>query len=1235
MARMLCSARECGGALPRWSSGRNDGIGGDPRRLSFLGWAAAMSAVTPPPARVRRRPPRGSAGRAYAAAPGSNAHGVQEAGAEQGRERPADSAAGLLVGLSAEQQGVVLAPQAAALRVVAGPGSGKTRVLTTRVAHLLEQGLKPWQVLAITFTNKSARELKSRLADMMDPIQAGLITTGTFHSVAQRMIRREIQQLPEAARRGLTPSFTILDADDSKKLLAGVIKELDPTIEQVRSQARKYQLQISNLKNSSEWGLDGNKAEAAFLRSARGRLQMKVQLGAVVDRYEAALRANNAMDFDDILPLAVAILRHCPSVLEYYQARWKHVLVDEFQDTNSGQYEFVRLLASARGEVFVVGDPDQAIYSWRGADVDNMVNNMEVDFRGVMTLQLRDNYRSTSTICAAADAVIRNGATGIQGRTALRARLGAGAPIRLITAADDREEAAAVASAIGRLANAGTSMSDMAVLFRANAQAKALEDALIQAGVPYRLESGVKYWSRIEVKDLVMYLRLVASPTDNLALLRVINVPARKLGSKSVERLAAWAEARGCTLAQALLGDLEGAPTLPDLPSAKELGVTAAARKGVAQLREAVWSARRVATAESDPSVVLDQLIQEVGYLDWVMEGRCGEGDEEQRWQNVEQLLDTLKELPEKIYADTFPALRKFVNEVTLQTDEDTAASAEAEGGAVRLMTLHAAKGLEFPVVFIAGCEEGLLPMQWGDNVDDTRMEEERRLFYVGITRAEQQLILSHAMRRMRPVSGAGMMGFNVKPSPYLRDIERAVRLEPLRSSTKLRAPRMPVREVGQQRRLASTTPLSAARSTSPAGSVGTRATFSDERPRTSPANRAGAASTSVESARASPSEPGSRAGSPTAFDERTRAPQPSPANGAGLPATIDDERHRPLSPGSTNRAKSPAVFDDSTRHSSLASTSLAGSPSAFDENTRAAFGSTASRSWDEIERQFLAAEAGEAALLSSSDEEYASLLGRQYYSEPPRADLAEPSRMERSKKTGAPGSFLSMASEPPTRKLEEPPSSNSGGRDVEPAHVRSSTGGVSSGRRRSKPADPGPPAPGTPVLARGHNRAPQSPGRGTGPRPTSPGSQMPPFAAVQRTGRISSGWLAMMSSGLEAAAPVDSREGAASPPVECEAPKTTQAGASRNAEGPPRHPEQILPDRHQQGEPATAAGDSGDAALSAQRRDVPDKRGVANARGEPPAASLAYHMAAVLSQRAERHQQHRKGCRDSGLRDQ
>jgi DNA helicase-2/ATP-dependent DNA helicase PcrA len=609
----------------------------------------------------------------------------------------------LLKDLNSQQRAAVTASDGPVL-VLAGPGSGKTRVLTHRVAWLiLERSLSPRRVMAVTFTNKAAREMRERLQYLLGHARAGSLTLGTFHATCARILRRE------AGAAGIPRDYVIFDADDQRALVRQVLRELDIDVKQYRPAA--VHGAISRAKNELI------PPEAYQPSSYFGEIVRRVY-----ERYQEQLRANGGLDFDDLLVETVRLFREHPEVLRRYQERYLHILVDEFQDTNIAQYILLRQLAAGHRNLFAVADEDQSIYRWRGADYRN-ITRLREDYPDLAVYLLEQNYRSTQIILDVAQAIIRRNPNRTEKR--LFTRRGTGPKVTIHEAYDQDEEALFVVNTIAELALQGKARpGDCAVMYRTNAQSRALEEAFLRAGLPYRLVGATRFYARREIKDLVAFLRLVHNPTDATSLARIINVPPRGIGKRTLLALEEAARAQGVPLWQII----EEVGTRRNT-----LSLGGRAQGAVTRFYRMVhgWiEAREEATVVQ----LIDRVLAETGYEAYLRDG-TEEGDD--RWDNVQELRAVAAE-----YASL--TLTDFLADVALVSDVDNLVDGV---DAPTLLTLHSAKGLEFPVVFITGLEEGMLPHS--RSLDDPEsLAEERRLMYVGVTRARDRLYLTYAFRR-------------------------------------------------------------------------------------------------------------------------------------------------------------------------------------------------------------------------------------------------------------------------------------------------------------------------------------------------------------------------------------------------------------------------------------------------------------------------------------------------------
>lgn len=612
----------------------------------------------------------------------------------------------LLTGLNKEQQQAVQHTEGPLL-ILAGAGSGKTKVLTVRIAHLLAQGVNPYEILAITFTNKAAKEMKSRVEGLVGDV-ANRIWLSTFHSFCAKFLRFELDNF-----LGYNSNFTIYDTSDSQAVIKAALKALN--LDDKYYPVGAMIAAISDAKNKLLFASD-------FRKQARDFYQQKV--ADVYEYYERELRKNNALDFDDLLLVAVKLLQSNAAVLDKYSKRFRYVMIDEYQDTNHAQYLLAKLLASHWKNIAVVGDADQSIYAWRGADIQNILD-FEKDYPNCTSIKLEQNYRSTKIILDAANAVIENN----EGRPKknLWTDKTEGAKIQHFTAQSEHEEAAFIGDTIAKKHDIhGVPYGDMAILYRTNAQSRVLEEALIKRALPYTMVGGTKFYDRKEIKDVLAYLRVLYNPFDDLSLLRIINVPKRSIGATTVAKLQDYARANGTslfmTLTQLHLVDTIKGKTKEKL---EEFGIL-------------IFTL----VAEMEDRTVLDileSILDRTGYLAQLEEST--DPQDQARAENIGELLSVAKD-----FQDTNPTgtVEDFLEQVALVNDVD---SFEQEESKVTLMTLHAAKGLEFPIVFLGGLEEGLFPHS-RTLMNPEEIEEERRLAYVGITRAEKELYISNATTR-------------------------------------------------------------------------------------------------------------------------------------------------------------------------------------------------------------------------------------------------------------------------------------------------------------------------------------------------------------------------------------------------------------------------------------------------------------------------------------------------------
>ncbi|MFL6023979.1 MAG: DNA helicase PcrA [Marmoricola sp.] len=658
------------------------------------------------------------------------------------RDRPLDAAARstpprlavdpdtLLEGLNPQQRVAVL-HHGGPLLIVAGAGSGKTRVLTHRVAWLMaERAASPGEILAITFTNKAAGEMKERVATLVGP-RAKAMWVSTFHSACVRICRAE------AKRLGFSSSFSIYDADDSRRLMTAVCRDLD--FDPKRYPPRSMAAQVSNLKNEL---IDFDDAKARAGNHAERAVAEAYEL------YQSRLRRANALDFDDLIMTTVSLLQLFPDVAEHYRRRFRHVLVDEYQDTNHAQYVLVRELVGegdGRSELCVVGDADQSIYAFRGATIRNILQ-FEADYPDATVVLLEQNYRSTQTILTAANSVIGHN----KGRKEKRLWSDAGDGERIVgyVADDEHDEARFVSGEIDTLVDEGYKAADVAVFYRTNAQSRVFEEVFIRVGLPYKVVGGVRFYERREVRDALAYLRVLVNPLDEVSLRRIINVPKRGIGDKAIEQVDAHAQRQRLSFIDALRA-VEEAP-----------GMATRSINAVQEFVTLIEELMAVAASDGSPGDILEAVLDKTHYVAELQ--ASDDPQDEGRVENLEELLSVAREFEE---ARPDGTLGDFLEQVSLVADADELPDADESGGVVTLMTLHTAKGLEFPVVFLTGLEDGVFPHMRSLG-DAQELAEERRLAYVGITRAERRLYLSRTLVR----SAWGSPSYN-PASRFLDDI--------------------------------------------------------------------------------------------------------------------------------------------------------------------------------------------------------------------------------------------------------------------------------------------------------------------------------------------------------------------------------------------------------------------------------------------------------------------------------
>jgi DNA helicase II / ATP-dependent DNA helicase PcrA len=592
--------------------------------------------------------------------------------------------------------------------IIAGAGSGKTRVLTYRIAYLMECGVPSYQILALTFTNKAASEMKNRIIKLKGD-EAGNLWMGTFHSMFARILRKECIHLK------FTPAFTIYDSDDSLSAIKKVMAKLNLSAQQFNPVAIRSRL--SNAKN--QYLSPGKYAELA-----RDLFDEKTAL--VYAEYQKTLERSNAMDFDDLLIKPIELFEKKKAVLEKYQDRFKFILVDEFQDTNRAQYRVIQLLGNKYRNISVVGDDAQSIYSFRGADIRNILD-FQKDFSDCQLFRLEQNYRSTKSIISVADQLIHFNKEQLKKNLWTANPLGE--PVTIVQCSDDHEEGSKIVRAIQQESQRRKlDLKDFAVLYRTNAQSRALEEAFRKNAIPYEIVGGIRFYERKEIKDILAYLRLLANPTDEVSLMRILNYPARGIGDITVERVRMFSTKHSLSIFD----------SLKRIEEITEL--TDRAKNSLTQFRTLIEK-YQILRPQMTFSELARSLVDELGILTVFKEERTAESMS--RWENVQELLSAISEFSNEKPDAT---LELFLEEVALVSDIDTW---EREQNSVTLMTLHASKGLEFPVVIIAGLEEGLLPF-YSSTLESEDVEEERRLFYVGITRAEQKLYITYTNLRYR-----------------------------------------------------------------------------------------------------------------------------------------------------------------------------------------------------------------------------------------------------------------------------------------------------------------------------------------------------------------------------------------------------------------------------------------------------------------------------------------------------
>jgi len=627
------------------------------------------------------------------------------------------------------------------LLILAGAGSGKTRVLTYRIAHLIAQGIEPGAILAITFTNKAAKEMRERVTTLVGSEGYGIWVT-TFHSACVRILRREIDNLP-----GYNRNFVIYDTGDQQSLLKASLKEHN--YDEKKFPVRSVAAVISDAKNRL---LDPEE----FSYKAADYFQEKVV--DIYKTYQKKLKSNNALDFDDIIMLTVQLFQKSDQVYHYYQDKFRYIMVDEYQDTNHAQYMLIKLLASQYRNLCVVGDDDQSVYGWRGADIQNILD-FERDYPEAKVIKLEQNYRSTQTILEAANAVVRNNET--RKEKSLWTENTEGQPLVCYVGNDERDEASYVVERINRLRELeGRPYNDFTILYRTNAQSRALEERLMKAATPYRVYSGLKFYQRLEIKDILAYLRVLYNPADQVSFTRVLGVPKRGLGDSALEKILEYADEQEMPVLDAILE----AEYIPDLPTRAKKPLV-----GFAHMMQELVAYSKEASVTN----LVEAILSKTGYKAILQADNTPEA--ETRLENLLEFLSVTAEYDAKAaqYAqnaqnegvdaeEAVVGLSGFLEQVSLVADIDDLDQAEE---AVALMTMHSAKGLEFPVVFVVGMEEGIFPSS-RSLIDPVVLEEERRLCYVAITRAREKLYLCNAEMRML----YGKTQYN-RPSRFLEEI--------------------------------------------------------------------------------------------------------------------------------------------------------------------------------------------------------------------------------------------------------------------------------------------------------------------------------------------------------------------------------------------------------------------------------------------------------------------------------
>jgi DNA helicase II / ATP-dependent DNA helicase PcrA len=631
----------------------------------------------------------------------------------------------LLEGLNPQQKQAVQTTEGPLL-IMAGAGSGKTRVLTNRIAYLIQKGVSPRNILGITFTNKAAKEMRERVAQVV-PVNADDIWLSTFHSMCVRILRKHID------RMGYTKAFTILDSSDQLSIIKKVMMD-ELNLDIKKFQPSELLSGISEAKNSLI------SPEKYNQKRKEGDYREEI-IGKVYEAYQEALQKSQSLDFDDLIMKTVELFQKFPDVLEHYQERFRYIHIDEYQDTNHAQYVLVKLLAAKYRNLCVVGDSDQAIYGWRGADIQNILS-FEKDYPDATTILLEQNYRSTKTILDAANHVIENNVA--RKKKKLWTDNLEGTKIHYFQAEDEQEEARHVTETIKKLVDSGKrKYSDFAVLYRTNAQSRVIEEVFMKSTISYRMVSGTKFYDRMEIKDILAYLRLIVNPNDNFSLARIINVPKRGIGKATIRQIEKYAKKHKKSMFEALY-DIE------------EIDVNARSINQIIEFRNMIQDFIRLQD-EMPVTQLLETILERTGYCETLK--NLGTNEAENRLENIEEFLSICQHFEEENEDNSLIA---FLTDLALISDIDTVDDEEEQ---VLLMTIHGSKGLEYPVVFLIGMEEGVFPHSRSLS-EPEQMEEERRLCYVGITRAEEELYITNAKKRTL----YGKTNYNA-PSRFIKEI--------------------------------------------------------------------------------------------------------------------------------------------------------------------------------------------------------------------------------------------------------------------------------------------------------------------------------------------------------------------------------------------------------------------------------------------------------------------------------